>query len=72
MVNGATSGPAGSALWDNGPPLGIVSEPVFPIGGDLSVQVWPVHSHYDYTVTNNGAYPGGALQVIRASNANCK
>jgi len=72
MVNGATSGPVGAALWDNGPPLGIVGEPVFPIGTDLSVQVWPVHSHYDYTVTNNGVYPGGALSLIRATNTACK
>jgi hypothetical protein len=50
----------------------VVSEPVFPTGTDLSVQVWPVHSHYDYTVTNNGAYPGGAISIIRATNAACK
>jgi FtsP/CotA-like multicopper oxidase with cupredoxin domain len=72
MVKGATSGPVGAALWDNGPPLGIVSEPLFPLNNDLSVQVWPVHSHYDYQVTNNGAYPGGALQLIRATNPACR
>jgi manganese oxidase len=71
MVNGLTSGPVGAAQWDNGPPLGIVSEPVFPTGTNLTVQVWPVHSHYDYTVTNNGVYPGGAISIIRATNAGC-
>jgi FtsP/CotA-like multicopper oxidase with cupredoxin domain len=72
MVGGATAGPVGSALWDNGPPFGIVSEPLFPTGTDLSVQVWPVHSHYDYTVTNAGVYPGGAISLIRATNTACK
>jgi manganese oxidase len=72
MTGGATSGPVGASLWDNMGPLGIVAEPVFPTGNDLSVQVWPVHSHYDYTVTNNGAYPGGAISIIRATNAACK
>jgi manganese oxidase len=45
---------------------------VFPTDNQLSVQVWPVHSHYDYTVTNAGVYPGGALQAMIASNATCK
>jgi FtsP/CotA-like multicopper oxidase with cupredoxin domain len=72
MENGATSGPVGAALWDNGPPLGIVSQPLFPTKKDLSVQVWPVHSHYDHTVTNAGVYPGGALSLIRATNPACK
>lgn len=63
---GAAQGAVGGALWPG------VAEPVFPTGNDLSVQVWPVHSHYDYQVTNYGAYPGGALSLIRASNPACK
>jgi manganese oxidase len=77
MGGGVTTGPTGASSWENFPGV-IVPEPpssllgftdgktVFPGGTDLSVQVWPVHSHYDYTVTNSGVYPGGALSIIRA------
>ena len=34
----------------------------------LSVQLYPLHSHHDQTVTNDGIYPGGAVAVILAAN----
>ncbi|HEX4597065.1 MAG TPA: multicopper oxidase domain-containing protein [Burkholderiaceae bacterium] len=83
MGGGVTTGPVGSSAWENFPGV-IVPEPpssalgfndgktLFPGGTDMSVQIWPVHSHYDYTVTNSGVYPGGAISIIRAVSTNGK
>jgi len=35
---------------------------------NLLDQWYPAHSHNDYTVTNNGLYPGGQAQLIHISN----
>ncbi|USF86951.1 multicopper oxidase domain-containing protein [Candidatus Endoriftia persephonae] len=36
---------------------------------NLDVQWYPMHSHNDYFVTNNGAYPGGMAVLVRATTA---
>jgi FtsP/CotA-like multicopper oxidase with cupredoxin domain len=36
----------------------------YPADGDIEDQWFPMHSHNDYTVTNNGFYPGGAVILI--------
>jgi FtsP/CotA-like multicopper oxidase with cupredoxin domain len=41
-----------------------------PLGlgdGNVAVQWYPAHSHYDYQVTNNGGYPGGMAGLILAT-----
>jgi len=72
-VHGAAAGVAGS-LGGTGILNGVwapdVPYPNFltPQNNVLSVQLYPIHSHHDHTVTNDGIYPGGAVAVILATN----
>ena len=36
----------------------------FPVPQDVTDYWFPSHDHFDYKVTNNGLYPGGAIMLI--------
>ena len=72
-VHDAAEAPAGSlggTSIQNGVWAGPQPYPNIITPGDnvLSTQLYPIHSHHDHTVTNDGIYPGGAVAVILATN----